>query len=174
MTATTEQLLAALEKLEGSLAEATSSYESEAAKLKAKIKVVNDHLWIVQEHSADSIVEKFVALRDGRSELKKKYDAEDRTLKDEMEKCEVWLMQAADSIGAQSIKGHAGTAFIQIKTRYNCSDWPNYWEYIKEHDRFDLLEKRPAQGALKELQEEGELPPGISTYSERTITVRRS
>lgn len=179
MTHSIETLAEALARIESQIDENQSAYMSEHDRLSAKASVVRKALWDKRVEAgtvtADEATTKFVALRDKRAELKKRYDREDEEVKKQMQRYELWLMDVMDDVGMSSLKAEGGTAFIQTKSRYNCSDWEEYYRYIKENDRFDLLEKRPAQGPLSEMLKEGEvLPPGISTYSERVVTVRRS
>ncbi len=175
MTYNAEQIQDALNRLRDSMDEATSAYESEMAALRAKAQKLEDWLWEHGEHNANTVTEEYVAMRDLRAANKKAYDTEDARIKEQMRKREIWLMEAMSAIDAEALRTEHGTAYIQTKNRFNCGDWPGYWQFIKENDRFDLLEKRPAQGPLGKMLEEGEdLPPGINTYSERTVTVRRS
>lgn len=173
MTATTEQLLAAREKLMGIIEEATTSYQNEVREALRKMGVISKAL--LPDANSDMLTERIVELRDLKGVVKNVTGEVAASIEREVEQVDAKLLEVMDTAGATQIKASGGTAFIQIKSRYNCSDWESYYGYLKEHDRFDLLEKRPAQGALKKLQEdEGFLPPGISTYSERTVTVRRS
>lgn len=176
MTHTVEQICEALDKLEASLIDEMDRHNEVKEALDSKITRLKNWLWEHAENNAANVTEEYVAIRDQRSALKKQYDLEDEKLKAELHKREVWLMQACDSINAQSIRTDHGTAYIQIKKKFSVGDWPNYWQYMKEHDRFDLVEKRPAQAVLAKMAEEGEedLPPGLNTFSERTITIRRS
>lgn len=172
---TAEQVSEGLETFKERLAEATAAYGDEAARLRERVAKLQAWLWANGEHSADSVTEDYVAMRDERSALKAEYDARDAELKARMEAHETWLLKTATDIGAESIKTAHGTAFVQVKQRFSCGDWDGYWAYIKETGRFDLLEKRPAQAALGKMVKDGQdLPPGTNVFSERVVTVRRS
>jgi hypothetical protein len=175
MTPSVEQVSEAYAKLLEQRGELDSKYLAEREALDEKADKLQEWLWHNSEHTATSLVEEFISFRDSRAELKKQYDINDARLKEYMEKRETKLLEMMQNIDAQSLKTPFGTAYIQIKTRYSCADWPAYWDYMKTNDRMDLLEKRPAQAALAKIQEDGkELPPGLNLYSERTVTVRRS
>lgn len=181
MTLSIEQVAKARATAQEKLDEAKSAYEDEAAKLEAQIRKLDDWLWTNGSHTANSVTEEYVALRDSRAVLKKEYDTRDQQIKDAMQVREIWLQQAMDAIDAKSLRTDHGTAYKTIKTRSNCADWPAFWDYIAENKRFDLLEKRVSQKPISDMLEEDgslkegeELPPGINLFRESTITVRRS
>lgn len=172
---TQEQIASALQTVEDQLAEATSSYQTERERLQKQAAKLKTWLWDNGEHTADGIIGQFVQLRDARSAIKADYEAQDRILKLEMECREAWLLDTLNTIGASSLKGSAGTAYVTEQTRSNCGDWPLFWQYIKDNNRFDLLEKRVSQKPIRDMIEAGDdLPPAISTFTERVVTIRRS
>lgn len=175
MTLTVEQVCQALETLDAKIDEASSAYNSEMESLSAKKQKLKAWLWANAEHTADSITEEYVKLRDDRAILKKDYDTKDDVLKSDMEARENWLLAKLNEVGADSFRTEHGTAYIQTKTRSSCSDWTLLWDYIAENKRFDLLEKRVSQAPISKMIEAGEtLPPAINIFSERVVTVRRS
>lgn len=124
--------------------------------------------------SAEQVIAAFVKLRDLRSTLKADYEAEDAILKGKQEKLQKWLLKQMSDLGMTQIGATGGTAYRELDTKFSASDWTLVWQYIKENDRFDLLQKRLGEGALKEiLNETGELPPGISMFQEYKVNIRR-
>lgn len=175
MTLSVEQICQALETLDAKIHEATSAFNDEYATLAAKRQKLKAWLWANSEHTADSITEEYVLLRDERAVLKKEYDDKDDILKESMDKREAWLLNKLNEVGADSFKTEHGTAYIQNKTRSSCSDWTLFWDYIARNNRFDLLEKRVAQSPITKMIEGGEeLPPAINIFTERVVTVRRA
>lgn len=175
MTHTVESISEALEKVYDKLGEAESAYREERVRLLDMAGKLEAWLWKNAELTADTVVHEYVALRDKRSELKKVYDNEDDELKDKMALRENWLLRALQAIGGDGIRTSHGTAFIQTKTRSNCSDWPMFWDYIATNNRFDLLEKRVSQAPISKMVEDGTiLPPGINLHQEQVVQVRRS
>jgi len=175
MTLSIEQVSEGIARAKEKLAESEASLSGERDRLNMAIAKLEDYLWEHGEHTADSITEEFVALRDARAALKKQYENEDNALKEQMARRDVWLLTAINAMGCESIRTSHGTAYKQTKTRSSCGDWPAYWNYMKEHDRFDLVEKRVSQGAIsKMIEDEEELPPGVNLFSEDVVTVRRA
>lgn len=175
MTLTLETALRARTNAQEQLDEILSAAELDITRLKTAINKIDEWLWNNQEHDAPTLIAEFVELRDQRAALKKKYEEEDNELKKKMEIRDSWLLNKIEADKLESIKTEHGTAYTQDKTRYNVADWTSYWDWIADHKRFDLLEKRPAQGPLAKMEEAGEdMPPGINRFKEKVIVIRRA
>lgn len=175
MTLSIDQVLLARSNAADQLDEIESAVALDRSRLTATIAKLDEWLWNNVEHNADNIVAEFVELRDKRAELKAAYEAEDKILKEKMERRDAWLLNKCNADKLESIRTSHGTAYTQTKTRYNVADWNSYWGWLLTNARLDLLEKRPAQGALAKMAENGEeLPPGLNQFVEKTITVRRA
>ena len=175
MTADIEKVSEAYGNALAIRAELDNKYLTERESIDAKIDKLQSWLWEHSEHTANTLVKEFVDFRDARAELKKQYEINDSRYREYMDLREAKLLEMLNTMGGESIRTTHGTAYVQVKERFNCKDWPAYWHFMKLHDRMDLLEKRPAQGALAKMKEEGtELPPGLDVHSERVVTVRRS
>lgn len=123
---------------------------------------------------ADDVIKAYVKLRDKRAKLKQDYEEEDARLKADQEKLGTWLLEQCQRTGATQIGGQYGTAYTQIDVNASCNDWPSLWNYMKEHDRMDLVQKRVAVGAIREIFDAtGEYPPGVNITQELKIVVRR-
>lgn len=122
----------------------------------------------------DTIITRFVALRDKRSALKKKYDDADELLKTDMGKLEAYLLKKLNEVGSDTFKTEAGTAYIAIDTKVSCADWPLFWKWCAENSRVDMLEKRVSSKSVSEYEaEHGVLPPAVNVSKERVVRVRR-
>jgi hypothetical protein len=115
-------------------------------------------------------------MRDARAALTKKYEEEDKAIKDQMEVIEHMLMDVCKKAGADSIRTGAGTVIRSVKTSYWTSDWESMHNFIKENQALDLLERRIAQRAMKDWLEAhpDQMPKGLNTESKYTVTIRRS
>lgn len=175
MTLSVEQMAQALENLDAKINEATAAFNDELEKLNEKKAKIKAWLWDNAEHTADSITEEYVMMRDERARIKKEYEERDAPLVADMDIREAWLLTKLKEIGAESLRTAHGTAYIQVKTRASCSDWPLFWKYIAENNRFDMLEKRVSQKPISDMLDNNEeLPPAINTFSERVVTIRRA
>jgi hypothetical protein len=124
----------------------------------------------------DKLTMVYIKMRDKRSELKRNFDNEDGEIQEEMKLLEAQMLEACKSISADSIRTKAGTIIRSTKTRYWTNDWDSMRVFIKDHDAFDLLERRLHQTNMKQFLEENPevLPIGLNTDREFTIVVRRA
>ncbi len=125
---------------------------------------------------ATRVINAYIAIRDKRAEIKKAYEAADAVEKEKLNKLEVWLLKSMDAVGSAQLKANdgVGIAFKQLSVKYACQDWTTYWDFIHENKRYDMLQKRIGEGAVSKYKEEvGEYPPGINSFSEINVVVRR-
>jgi len=127
-------------------------------------------------YSVDKLVGTFVKIRDKRSALKQKYEADDAELKASLDAIKHELLATCKTVGAESIKTKFGTAIRSIKSRYWTGDWDSMYSFIADHNAFGLLEKRVHQTNMKQfLDEHPDLKPaGLNIDHEYDITVRRN
>jgi len=124
----------------------------------------------------EKLVKTYIKMRDARAALAKKYEDDDKVIKDQMELIEHALMDVCKKAGADSIRTGAGTVIRGVKTSYWTSDWESMHNFIKENNALELLERRIAQRAMGEFLKTNpdKMPKGINVESKYTVTVRRS
>jgi len=118
----------------------------------------------------------YLKIRDARSELKSKYEEEDKKLEAQMDVIEAKLLDICKDTEADSIKTQAGTVMRRVATRYWTNDWDSMYNFVKDNDAYGLLERRLHQTNMKQYLEENpdKFPPGMLLDSQYKITVRRS
>ena len=118
----------------------------------------------------------YLKIRDARSELKAKYEEDDKKLEEQMDVIEAKLLEICKATDADSIKTQAGTVMRRVATRYWTNDWDSMYEFVKENDAYGLFEKRISQTNMKQFLEENpdKFPKGMLLDSAYKITVRRS
>lgn len=123
----------------------------------------------------DSIVERYIALRDKKSALKAKYDADVAEIERALTKCENFFLARMRELGLESINTAAGTAYRSTRTSARVADWDSFLGHVRATGSWSMLEKRAAKGAIEEYRNENDdLPPGIDWREEVTVNVRRS
>lgn len=80
--------------------------------------------------------------------------------------------------GGTKLAGSVATFSPGSTDVFTVMDWDAFYEYIRKEDAFDLLERRPARGPLKERLDADKLPPGIThdtkfAYSLTKISAKR-
>ncbi len=123
----------------------------------------------------EQVVERMIALRDARAALKSKYEADDKSLKEQYERGEAWLMNELQTSGATGLKFDCGSVTQTTTMQASIGDWGALSRFIVENNEVDLLQHRVSTTALKSyLEASGEkVPPGITVTNIRGITIRR-
>jgi hypothetical protein len=62
---------------------------------------------------------------------------------------------------ASKLSGQVATFSPYLVDVFTVEDWDAFYEHIEKTHEWDLLERRPARGALKARLEDGKLPGGI-------------
>ena len=129
-----------------------------------------------EQISSDKLVKVYLKMQDARAKLSKEFDEADGVIKSQMRLVEVELLKVCNSVGASSIRTEYGTIMRGVDTRYWTSDWGAMHEFIKETGQVDLLERRVAQGNMKEFLSSNpdKMPKGMNIESSYKITIRRS
>ena len=130
----------------------------------------------MDEVSTSKLSAIYLKIRDARSELKAKYEEDDKQLEAQMDVIEAKLLEICKATDADSIKTQAGTVMRRVATRYWTNDWDSMYNFVKENDAYGLFEKRISQTNMKQFLEENpdKFPKGLLLDSAYKITVRRS
>lgn len=125
---------------------------------------------------ADKLVSVYVKIRDAKAAKTAEMEATIKTLDDQLDTLEQALLEICKVTGQDGGKTSAGSFTRSVKTRYWTSDWDSMYEFIREHDVPDLLERRIAQGNFKQFLEVNPdlMPEGVNLESKYSITVRRA
>lgn len=121
------------------------------------------------------LVRVFVKMRDARAALKREWEEQDTTIKQQQELIEQLLLKEMNDNGLESFRTGAGTAYKTVKLIPQGSDWGVFYNWVKEHDAFDFIFKRIKADMVKDYmdQHNGQVPPGVSVYSVQGVTIRR-
>jgi enamine deaminase RidA (YjgF/YER057c/UK114 family) len=129
-----------------------------------------------QKMDADKLVKAYIKIRDAKDKLVREHEEQLKGLTDQMEVIEQELLELCKETGQDGGKTQFGTFTRTVKTRYWTSDWDSMYRFIREHNAPELLERRIAQGNIKEFLETNPdvRPEGLNTDSRYSITVRRA
>jgi enamine deaminase RidA (YjgF/YER057c/UK114 family) len=125
---------------------------------------------------AEKLVKAYIKIRDAKDKMVREHEEQLKGLTDQMEVIEQELLELCKTTGQDGGKTSFGTFTRTVKTRYWTSDWDSMYRFIKEHEAPELLERRIAQGNIKEFLETNPdvRPEGLNTDSRYSITVRRA
>lgn len=131
---------------------------------------------VVTKHDMNEIASAYVRLREARRQLKRQYEEEDAKLKTGLDKLESIMLAHLNDTSAESVRTDSGTFYKQEHIIPSAADWQLVYDWIKENEAWDLLERRLKVGFIKDFQEahDGALPPGVSVYREYVVRVRKA
>lgn len=128
-----------------------------------------------QDIPLEKLVKVYLKMNQVRSELKAKWEAEDKAIKEKMDAIKSALLEHCKAHEVESVRTTEGTFYRTVKTQFWTNDWESMSKFIVEHGVPDLLEKRIAQGNMKTWLEDNpeKIPPGLNITKEYAITIRR-
>ena len=123
----------------------------------------------------EKLVKVYLKMNSKLSELKAAFEAEEKTLKEQMVKVKSALLEYCKEQNVESVRTTEGLFYRGVTTRYWTNDWESMGKFVVENNVPELLEKRLHQGNMQQFLEEHPdlLPPGLNVDSEYTITVRK-
>lgn len=123
----------------------------------------------------DELVGKYIQLRDKKAEMDAEHKARVSKITEALDKIEYVLLKEFHASGMDSVKTSAGTAYTQTRMSATVADWDIALKFIRDHDAYDMLEKRVAKSAVEAyIEETGTPPPGVNIRQEVVVNVRRS
>jgi len=125
----------------------------------------------MSDATANKLVKIYLKIRDKRAELSK----QDSELEEQQDVIEAELLSICKETGADGLRTEFGTVTRSVKKRFWTSDWSSFYDFVKEHDAIELLEKRVAQANMATFLEENPdaVPPGLQVDSRYTAVIRR-
>lgn len=116
----------------------------------------------------DELLKKIQALRDKRDKITEMYNEQIELLGFKLEK----MMEDA---GEEKHNSEHALAYFTKKKTAEVTDWTIIQTYIKEHNAFDLLEKRISVSSLEARLNAGEEIKGVSVKTgEKQLVIRRN
>jgi len=117
-----------------------------------------------------SAIDALYALR----EMRLGYERKAKELKEEETKARGTILETLEVSGLQKASGQTATCGIKTSTIPIVTDWDEVFTYIKDHDRFDLVQKRISVLAWRETYENEGLIPGTEAVEDVDISLTKS
>lgn len=97
-----------------------------------------------------------------------------KEISEAMLKLESFLMQQMEADGVTSYKTAHGTAFKTSTDFANVADWNLTLDFIREHDKYEMLERRVNKTAVRAFMEETSgTVPGVNYGTKVSINIRK-
>jgi hypothetical protein len=125
---------------------------------------------------ANKLVQVYIKIRDAKEIKTRQYEDDIAALDQQLAAIEESLLEICKNTGQDGGKTQYGSFTRTVKTRYWTSDWDSMYQFIKDHDAPELLERRVHQGNFKEFLQENpdKMPQGMNVDSRYSVTVRRA
>ena len=122
----------------------------------------------------DALTRAYLNIRAKRHQIAAAFKEEDDDLKEKLGRIEAAMLKFLNDTGAQSMATKAGTFFKQEEITPQGSDWDAFYNWVREENAFDALERRIKKTFIADYQKAngGALPPGVSVYREYVARVR--
>lgn len=123
----------------------------------------------------DTLVRVYRKMRDKANTLTAEYERAFGEIEAKRDLVKAAIKDRMLGLGVTSLRTTEGTASVRVSTKYSTHDWDAFKQFVIEHQAVDLFEKRIAQGNMAQFLETnpGLLPPGLNTFSEYTVSVRK-
>jgi hypothetical protein len=121
-----------------------------------------------------TLVQRYKALREKRAADKKAWEVIDTEYAEAMDALSVAMLIKLNAEGAESQKTPHGTAYVFPQTTGSIVDFDALWEFIKERDRPELLQRRLTLSEVTSFNEThpDEPVPGVHLETVQTVRVR--
>ena len=122
----------------------------------------------------NQVIQKYIQLRDQLESTRKAQKELEKDINLKMDRLSMWLKEYAEGQGVNSVATDFGTAYKVTKDWVRVGNWEQILSYIKESGNWQMLEKRIAKNATKDIMEEtGDIPPGVEYSQEIEYQVRK-
>jgi len=123
----------------------------------------------------NEVIDQMVKIRERMNERSKEFEKAQKRDRELWEKGEAWIMKKMEEQGTTNVATQTHTVFPTDSLKASVGDWGEVSSYIERTGDVDLLEHRISSKAVKQYMEEngGEVPPGVKTFSQRKINIRR-
>ena len=124
----------------------------------------------------NQVTKAYLNIRDARSKAKAEWEAGDDALKASQEKLEGVMLSYLEKHNVDRMGTDLGTFYRQADIKPSAGDWNAVYAWIKEHDAWELLERRLKKTFVSDFMEthDGMLPPGVNVHREYVVRVRRA
>lgn len=128
----------------------------------------------MSEINFDQLVEKYIRIRDKKSELAKSQKAELARFDEALLALERVFLTQMQATGAQSVTTAHGTAYQKTQTSCTIADRDAFLGFVREGDNWAFADFRANAPAVKAYLDANQaLPPGVNFTTRLTVNVQR-
>lgn len=121
----------------------------------------------------DRAVRAFINIRTARATAMREAERVDAEFEEKLNRLKVYFLSHLIATNAKASRTDAGTFFKKLKISPSAASWEVIYAYIKEHDAFDMLERRIKKKFVTDYRKlHNALPPGVNVHEEWEVQVR--
>lgn len=121
----------------------------------------------------DRAVKLYIELRNDNRAIEAEANAKIAANKEKMEKLGVWLQLKAEKDKLDKVPTAHGTVFWTTTTRCNVSNADAFFDFVRQKQAWELLEKRASKTAVADyVTTHKAIPPGVDFATVKQINVR--
>ena len=121
------------------------------------------------------MIEKYLALRDKKAALEAEHKNIIAPYNLVMGQLENFLLDDLNNAGGNSLATDAGTCYRTTVTSATVENWTETLQFIKDNEKWELLEARVGKKAvLAEIEESAKPVPGVKVTQMSGLNVRRA
>jgi hypothetical protein len=136
-----------------------------------KLKIVNDAPTF--DYKIDELVKAYNETDNVIDKIKERYQQELKKPNRLKELLTEQLLNMLKATGQEMARTKYGTVSAAVRDIASCSDPNMFIDYVREHDAYELMDRRPNSTACRVyVEEHGMTPPGVKLNSIRYISVR--
>lgn len=122
----------------------------------------------MSELNTSELIDKRLAIRQALADLAE----QEKHLKEQQEEVDYQLMQKLEADGLSKFSNDQATISISEQIVPQVEDWDALQAHILKTGEFELMQRRPAVKAYRELREAGVEVPGVVDFTKRGLNVR--
>ncbi len=125
--------------------------------------------------SKAQLIELYLKTKDEIEEIENASKTMLAPLKKRLTDIETLMATKMDADGETNARTDFGTAYFSVIDFAKINDPNTFFEFVKSHEAWDMLEKRVAKLAVRSyLDANNILPPGVDYGTKREVHIRRS
>lgn len=122
----------------------------------------------MSELNTSELIDQRLAIRQALADLAE----QEKHLKEQQEEVDYQLMQKLEADGLSKFSNDQATISISEQIVPQVEDWDALHAHILKTGEFELMQRRPAVKAYRELREAGIEVPGVTDFAKRGLNVR--
>lgn len=121
-------------------------------------------------------VKLFIKTRAAKSAAQKEFDDTKAQFEQIMQVCEGSMLRDADAQGVTGFSTPWGTTYAAETAKYSVADENVFYNFVRSSGDLDFFERRVSSTHVKQWMEQngGNLPPGLNSFRERVMRVRKA